>query len=192
MTGAHPSVSDDRHKPPAPPTAHPSLRRIQPPQSANRTAHADPSQDPSTSSARHTPPTSYRDTGGVNGKASPAFTPIQGTRMASLRLIATKDVLRGGRLMMAGTLENFRRRNLPIKADVNSFFHPCGTAAISPKGSGVGKGEGVVDSELKVKTVTGLRVADAAVIPYVPTAHTQAAVYTLAERAADLIKEAWK
>ncbi|KAF6758022.1 pyranose dehydrogenase [Ephemerocybe angulata] len=79
-----------------------------------------------------------------------------------------------------------------IKADVNSFFHPCGTAAISPKGSGVGKGEGVVDSELKVKTVTGLRVADAAVIPYVPTAHTQAAVYTLAERAADLIKEAWK
>ncbi|KAJ2911908.1 hypothetical protein MD484_g8506, partial [Candolleomyces efflorescens] len=78
-----------------------------------------------------------------------------------------------------------------IKADVNSFFHPCGTAAISPIGSGVGKGEGVVDADLKVKRARGLRVADAAVIPYVPTAHTQAAVYILAERAADLIKEQW-
>ncbi|TEB32914.1 pyranose dehydrogenase [Coprinellus micaceus] len=78
-----------------------------------------------------------------------------------------------------------------IKADMNSFFHPCGTAAISPKGSGIGRGEGVVDNVLKVKTVKGLRVADAAVIPYVPTGHSQAAVYTLAERAADLIKEEW-
>ena len=51
-----------------------------------------------------------------------------------------------------------------IKADMNSFFHPCGTAAISPKGSGIGKGDGVVDNVLKVKTVKGLRVADAAVI----------------------------
>lgn len=51
-----------------------------------------------------------------------------------------------------------------IKADMNSFFHPCGTAAISPKDSGTGKGEGVVDNVLKVKTVKGLRVADAAVI----------------------------
>lgn len=51
-----------------------------------------------------------------------------------------------------------------IKADMNSFFHPCGTAAISPKGSGIGRGEGVVDNVLKVKTVKGLRVADAAVI----------------------------
>lgn len=51
-----------------------------------------------------------------------------------------------------------------IKADVNSFFHPCGTAAISPIGSGVGKGEGVVDADLKVKRTRGLRVVDAAVI----------------------------
>lgn len=79
-----------------------------------------------------------------------------------------------------------------VKAGVNSFFHPCGTAAISPRGSGVGKGEGVVDNELKVKTVRGLRIADASIIPYVPTAHTTAAVYILAERAADIIKAQWK
>ncbi|KAL4264950.1 GMC oxidoreductase family protein [Pleurotus pulmonarius] len=56
--------------------------------------------------------------------------------------------------------------------------HPTGTAQ-------VGK---VVNGDLTVKDVTGLRVVDASIFPYVPTAHTQAPVYIIAERAADLIK----
>ncbi|TFK22292.1 alcohol oxidase [Coprinopsis marcescibilis] len=74
-----------------------------------------------------------------------------------------------------------------LKRDGFSFSHPVGTAAISKKHAK----SGVVDPELRVKGVKGLRVVDAAVIPYVPAAHTQAAVYTLAERAADIIREAW-
>ncbi|RXW16744.1 hypothetical protein EST38_g9111 [Candolleomyces aberdarensis] len=75
-----------------------------------------------------------------------------------------------------------------LKESVGSFLHPVGTAAMSASSSAAG----VVDHELKVKGVHGLRVVDASAIPYVPTAHTQAAVYVLAERAADIIESSWK
>ncbi|KAF6746247.1 aryl-alcohol oxidase [Ephemerocybe angulata] len=63
-------------------------------------------------------------------------------------------------------------------------LHAVGTAAMSAKGA---KG-GVVDPDLKVKGLKGLSIADASVIPYVPTGHSMAPVYILAERASDLIR----
>ncbi|KAJ6625796.1 GMC oxidoreductase-domain-containing protein [Mycena sp. CBHHK59/15] len=71
-----------------------------------------------------------------------------------------------------------------IRSESSSEYHPVGTAAMSPKGAVYG----VVDPDLRVKGVVGLRVVDASVLPIVPAAHTQAAVYMFAERAADLIK----
>ncbi|KZT22397.1 GMC oxidoreductase [Neolentinus lepideus HHB14362 ss-1] len=70
----------------------------------------------------------------------------------------------------------------------NSVWHAVGTATMSPKGASWG----VVDPDLTVKGANGLRIVDASVIPIVPNAHTQAAVYIFAERASDLIKAAWK
>ncbi|KAG6826879.1 hypothetical protein H0H92_014059 [Tricholoma furcatifolium] len=66
-------------------------------------------------------------------------------------------------------------------------LHAVGTAAMSPKGADFG----VVDPDLLVKGVSGLRVVDASVMPFVPSGHTQAPVYIISERAADLIKDAW-
>jgi choline dehydrogenase-like flavoprotein len=45
----------------------------------------------------------------------------------------------------------------------------------------------VVDSELKVKGINGLRVVDASVIPTPISAPIQACVYALAEQAAAII-----
>jgi choline dehydrogenase len=45
----------------------------------------------------------------------------------------------------------------------------------------------VVDTQLKVHGVTALRVADASVIPAIPTANTHATVLAIAERAACLV-----
>ncbi|KAL0568636.1 hypothetical protein V5O48_013344 [Marasmius crinis-equi] len=67
------------------------------------------------------------------------------------------------------------------------LFHPVGSAAMSPKGADWG----VVDPDLKVKGIEGLRVVDSSIFPKIPTAHTQAPTYIIAERAADLIKQAW-
>lgn len=46
-----------------------------------------------------------------------------------------------------------------------------------------------VDSRLRVKGVSRLRVVDASVFPNHVSGNIQSSVYTLAERAADIIKE---
>jgi choline dehydrogenase len=45
----------------------------------------------------------------------------------------------------------------------------------------------VVDIELRVHGINGLRVADASVMPSIPSNNTNATVYAIAERAAELI-----
>lgn len=46
---------------------------------------------------------------------------------------------------------------------------------------------GVMDSELRVYGVQGLRIVDASVMPMIPAAHLQSTIYAIAERAADFI-----
>jgi choline dehydrogenase len=50
--------------------------------------------------------------------------------------------------------------------------------------------DAVVDTELRVRAVTGRRVADASVMPTIPNAHPNATVLAIAERAAELIRTA--
>ena len=59
--------------------------------------------------------------------------------------------------------------------------HPVGTCAM-----GVGA-QAVVDPQLRVYGVAGLRIADASVMPMIPGANTNAATVMIAEKAADLI-----
>ncbi|KAM0346640.1 hypothetical protein ACHAPU_005352 [Fusarium lateritium] len=61
--------------------------------------------------------------------------------------------------------------------------HPSGTTAMMPLELG-----GVVDPELRVYGTCNLRVADASIMPLIPSAHLQARVYAIAEKAADMIK----
>ena len=63
-----------------------------------------------------------------------------------------------------------------------SIYHPVGTCAMLPKRDG-----GVVSPELKVYGTTNLRVVDASIMPVLPSAHIQTAVYGIAERAARMM-----
>ena len=93
-----------------------------------------------------------------------------------------------------------------IKQQTGTVFHPVGTAAMSAKDAEYG----VVDPDLRVKGVTGLRIADASILvcivsdifgfsqltriamkPFIPAAHPQVAVYVVGEKASELIKTDW-
>ncbi|KAL2016431.1 hypothetical protein VTK56DRAFT_3518 [Thermocarpiscus australiensis] len=65
-------------------------------------------------------------------------------------------------------------------------WHPVGTCAM---GGRAGMAGGVVDERLRVYGVKGLRVADASVMPLQVSAHLQATVYAIAEKAAHMILE---
>lgn len=65
-------------------------------------------------------------------------------------------------------------------------MHALGTAAMSAEDAK----DGVVNPDLRVKGAAGLRIVDASVLPKAPSGHTQAPVYIIAERAAELILQA--
>jgi len=71
-----------------------------------------------------------------------------------------------------------------VKKTVETIKHPVGTCSMLPEDKG-----GVVDHTLRVYGVKGLRVVDASVIPLQIATPSQATVYAIAEKAADLIRD---
>lgn len=65
-----------------------------------------------------------------------------------------------------------------VRRYAHSIFHPAGTCAMGS----------VVDAELRVAGVDGLRVVDASVMPTLVRGNPNAATIAIAEKAADLIK----
>ncbi|KAJ7832208.1 aryl-alcohol oxidase [Mycena leptocephala] len=74
-----------------------------------------------------------------------------------------------------------------IRNTAGTSSHLVGSAGMSARNAKYG----VVDPDLLLKGAAGLRIVDASVLPIVPSAHPQAAIYVVAERGSDLIKEVW-
>jgi choline dehydrogenase len=69
-----------------------------------------------------------------------------------------------------------------LRQQCETLYHPVGTCAM-----GTGR-EAVVDPELRVRGLQGLRVVDASVLPIITRGHTNAPTMMIGERAADLIR----
>jgi len=71
-----------------------------------------------------------------------------------------------------------------IREDASSAYHPCGTARMGADGDP----RAVVDLNLSLRGIEGLRIVDASVIPALPSANINACVFMIAEKAADIIR----
>jgi choline dehydrogenase len=71
-----------------------------------------------------------------------------------------------------------------------TIFHPVGTTKMGRVEGPDADPMAVVDSELRVRGVTGLRIADAGVMPVITSGNTNAPTLMIAERLAELMRKA--
>jgi choline dehydrogenase len=70
-----------------------------------------------------------------------------------------------------------------IRSTIGVGYHPIGSCRMGADE------RSVVDTSLRVRGITGLRVIDASVMPGMPTANTNAPTMMVAEKGADLIRQ---
>ncbi|MDQ6811736.1 MAG: FAD-dependent oxidoreductase [Actinomycetota bacterium] len=96
---------------------------------------------------------------------------------APVKEIVLKELKPGAGAVEREDLEADLRRRLML------IYHPVGTARMSDTAENA-----VVDSQLRVHGLQGLRVVDASIMPLIPGGNTNAPTIMIAERAADLIR----
>jgi choline dehydrogenase len=116
------------------------------------------------------------------------------------REIAVKSVRQARQIMTAKALQRYRPEEILPGPQVDSdeellkkvgdiattIFHPVGTCRMGPDEASV------VDPELRLRGLEGLRVIDASIMPKIVSGNTASPVVMIAEKAADLIRKSRK
>ncbi|AYN27707.1 choline dehydrogenase [Buttiauxella sp. 3AFRM03] len=92
------------------------------------------------------------------------------------------DKFRGVELAPGPNVKTDEEIDAFVRANMESTMHPCGSCRMGEDDLAV------VDSELRVHGLQGLRVIDSSVFPTEPNGNLNAPTIMLAERAADLIR----
>ena len=115
---------------------------------------------------------------------------------AADRMVAVDSIRHARRLMATDRLREYRPEELKPGVSITTedqlaraagdiattIFHPVATARMGQDSMAV------VGADLRVHGIDGLSIADASVMPTIPSGNTHAAVTMIAEKAADLIR----
>jgi choline dehydrogenase len=110
---------------------------------------------------------------------------MRGVQLAR-RIVAARafDQLRGVEIEPGAAVARDEEVEAWVRSRAQTVYHPVGTCRMGTDALAV------VDPELRVRGLDGLRVADASVMPVLNRGHTAAPVMAIGERAADLISGA--
>lgn len=110
---------------------------------------------------------------------------VEGVKVAR-RIAESKsfDRFRGEEILPGPQVRSDAEIKSYVSEDAQTYYHPVGTCRMGTDAMAV------VDPLLRVRGLEGLRVVDASIMPTIPRANTNAATIMIAEKAADLIKEA--
>ncbi|HKD21333.1 MAG TPA: choline dehydrogenase, partial [Rhizomicrobium sp.] len=92
------------------------------------------------------------------------------------------DPYRGPELMPGAHVQRDEQIDAFVRKTAETIYHPVGSAKMGKDQ------ESVVDTELRVYGVEGLRVVDASVMPALVSGNTNAPTIMIAEKAADMIR----
>jgi choline dehydrogenase len=111
---------------------------------------------------------------------------VRGLRLArALGLSPAYEALRGEEIAPGAGVTSDTDIARYGRAAAESIYHPAGSCRMGPASDA----EAVVDPELRVRGVDGLRLADASIMPEVVNAPTHAACVMIGERCASLIAD---
>lgn len=110
---------------------------------------------------------------------------VQALRYVNQKLTATNALKTYTQFISPATNADDAALESYIRQNATTVFHPAGTARMGSLDDPMT----VVDANLRVREVQGLRVADASVLPQVNRGHTMAPSIFVGERLAELIKK---
>ena len=97
------------------------------------------------------------------------------TQQPALAQYAVRELRPGPSITSDGAMEEY------LRTTIFPSYHPVGTCKMGSDA------QAVVDAQLRVHGVPGLRVADASIMPTIPASNTNAAAIMIGEKAADLM-----
>ena len=108
---------------------------------------------------------------------------IEGVKVAR-KIFATKamDEFRGDEMLPGEEVQSDEDLKAYINKYIQTIYHPVGTCKMGDDDMAV------VDNELRVHGIKGLRVADASIMPSIINANTNAPSIMIGEKCADLIR----
>jgi len=108
---------------------------------------------------------------------------VAGVRLARRILEAPSLAQLGGRELYTDARQNDAELRATIAAHADTIYHPVGTCRMGSDA------RAVVDTQLRVRGVSGLRIVDASVMPTLIGGNTNAPTVMIGERAAEFIEE---